>query len=172
MYRDFCILLRSAAKHAPAYVRELGKRGIPAWANSQGGFFGTAEVSAMLSLLRAVDNPLQDIPLLAAMMSPVYGFTPDEMAYIRLEAQTGPLYLAVQARAARGDPHCSSFLKDLSFFRQLASTMPVDRLLDMIFAQKHVLPVFRVMRDGALRKGICGFCWNMPEHTKGRAIRG
>lgn len=153
MYRDFCILLRSAAKHAPAYVRELGKRGIPAWANSQGGFFGTAEVSAMLSLLRAVDNPLQDIPLLAAMMSPVYGFTPDEMAYIRLEAQTGPLYLAVQARAARGDPHCSSFLKDLSFFRQLASTMPVDRLLDMIFAQKHVLPVFRVMRDGALREG-------------------
>ena len=48
MYRDFCILLRSAAKHAPAYVRELGKRGIPAWANSQGVFFGTAEVSACL----------------------------------------------------------------------------------------------------------------------------
>lgn len=152
-YRDFCILLRSAAKHAPVYVRELGKRGIPAWANSQGGFFGTAEVSAMLSLLRSVDNPLQDIPLLAAMMSPVYGFTPDEMAYIRLESRTGPLYLAVQARAERGNAHCELFLRDLSLFRRLAATMPVDRLLDAIFAQKHVLPVFRVMRDGALREG-------------------
>ncbi len=153
LYRDFCILLRSAAKHAPAYVRELNKRGIPAWANTQGGFFGTAEVAAVLSLLRAVDNPLQDIPLLAAMLSPLYGFTPDELAYIRLEAPKSALYLALQARASRGEDHCRLFVEELSHFRQMASTLPVDRLISEIFSRKQALAIFRVMQNGALREG-------------------
>ena len=71
-YGDFCILLRSANKHAPDYAKELEKYGVPAWADTHNGFFRTVEVAVMLSLLRVIDNPLQDISFASVLMSPIY----------------------------------------------------------------------------------------------------
>lgn len=82
-YGDFCILLRSKAAHAAAYAEELGRCGIPAWTATSAGFFSAPEIAVALSLLRVIDNPLLDVPLLAVLFSPVYGFTPDELAAIR-----------------------------------------------------------------------------------------
>ena len=75
-YGDFCILLRSANQYAHGYAQQLQARGIPARASVAGGFFKAAEVEGVLSLLRVIDNPDQDIPLLGVLMSPLYGFSP------------------------------------------------------------------------------------------------
>ena len=84
-YRDFCILLRSSNQYAPRYAESLRALGIPAWAASN-GFFSASEVATILSFLRVIDNPNQDIPLLAVLMSPVYGFTADDMARLRVDS--------------------------------------------------------------------------------------
>ena len=65
--KDFCILLRGVKGRANTYVQELARCGVPAWAELSGGFFDTTEIRTMLSLLRILDNPLQDVPVLGVL---------------------------------------------------------------------------------------------------------
>ena len=150
-YRDFCVLLRSANRPAHDYVRELNALGIPAWADTTGGFFETYEVGIALSLLQVVDNPVQDIPLLSVMMSPVYGFTTDDMAQIRIHTCGGRLYPAVAAAAKRGNEKASAFLGQLEEFRTLSAAMPSDRLIRTAFERTGLFDLVQAMPNGELR---------------------
>lgn len=151
VYRDFCILLRSANRPAHEYVRELTALGIPAWADTAGGFFEAYEVGIALSLLRVIDNPVQDIPLLSVMMSPIYGFTADDMAKIRLQSRSGRLYPAVVGAAKDGDPMLADFLKQIDNFRTLSAAMPSDRLIRTVFEKTGLFDVVQAMPNGELR---------------------
>lgn len=88
-YKDFCILLRSANKYASVYAKELSSRGIPAWSDSTGKFFKASEVSVIMSLLRVIDNPTQDISLISVLLSPIFGFTLDDLSKISLNKING-----------------------------------------------------------------------------------
>ncbi len=149
-YRDCCILLRSANRPAHDYVRELTALGIPAWADTTGGFFEAPEVNTALSLLRVIDNPMQDIPLLSVMMCPIYGFTADDMAKIRLKARAGRLYPAVAA-FAKEDERTAAFLDEIEDFRTLAATLPSDRLIRAVFQKTGYPDLVQAMPNGELR---------------------
>ncbi|WMT42385.1 3'-5' exonuclease [Paenibacillus sp. D2_2] len=101
-YRDMTILLRSTLSWAPVMIEELRREGIPAAAELSQGYFQASEVDTMLSLLQVIDNPLQDIPLAAVLRSPLYGFSEEELAEIRLAAERGHFYEAVM-NAAQGE---------------------------------------------------------------------
>ena len=151
VYRDICILLRSANQYAHEYARELTSLGIPAWADTAGGFFAAAEVGVSVSLLRVIDNPMQDIPLLAVLMSPIYGFTPDDMADIRIPSRSVPLYPALVLAAQNGNARAADFLKDMDDYRTLAATMPSDRLIQAVYDKTGYLNLVQAMPNGELR---------------------
>lgn len=102
-FRDMVILLRSTLTWAPAMIEELRVEGIPAYGELSQGYFQASEVETMLSLLQVIDNPLQDIPLAAVLRSPLYDFSEEELADIRLASPSGRYYEAVLARAAAGN---------------------------------------------------------------------
>ncbi len=149
-WSDVCVLLRSANRFAYEYARELQRLGIPARADAAGGFFAAREVSLALSLLRTVDNPLLDIPLAAVLMSPVYGFTADDLARVRLLDRRAPLYLAVQ-KAAEKNESFAAFLRELSQLRSLAAALPSNRLLAEIYERTSLPEVVQAMSGGELR---------------------
>ncbi len=151
VYHDICILLRSANKYAHEYARELNLLGIPAWAETAGGFFAAAEVRVVLSLLRVIDNPVQDIPLLAVLMSPIYGFTADDTADIRVRSRNGSLYLALVSAAQEGNSRAADFLREMEEFRLLAATMPSDRLINLVYEKTGYLNLAQSMPNGGLR---------------------
>ena len=105
----------------------------------------------MLSFLRVIDNPIQDIPLLAVLMSSVYGFTADDMADIRLEGRALPLYLALVQHAESGDTRSQTVLKDLDEYRMIAATMPSDRMLERIYEKSGYRNMVQAMDDGERR---------------------
>ncbi|EKC62929.1 AddA (ATP-dependent deoxyribonuclease), partial [human gut metagenome] len=70
-YGDVVILLRSANSVGPMYRAALEAQGIPVSAETSGGFYTSEEVSVLCSLLAVVDNPHQDVPLIAALRSPL-----------------------------------------------------------------------------------------------------
>lgn len=150
-FSDICILLRSANKWASVYARELQRMGIPAWADTAGGFFAAPEVAVVLSFLRVIDNPLQDIPLLAVLMSPIYGFTADEMAPIRTPDVKLPLYLALKKAAENGTVRVQSFLKEMEELRTLAATLPADRLVRILYERTGYADMVQAMQNGELR---------------------
>lgn len=133
--KDFCILLRGVKGKADVYVQELARCGVPAWAELSGGFFDTAEICTMLSLMRILDNPLQDVPLLSVLFSPIYGFTPDEAAALREIKKHTPLYRCMTQAAKQGDQKCEAFLSQLSFLRRLSATLPAESLLRRIYEE-------------------------------------
>lgn len=151
VYRDICILLRSANRYAHEYARELSSLGIPAWADTAGGFFAAAEVGVAVSLLRVIDNPMQDIPLLSVLMSPIYGFTADDMADIRIPSRSAPLYPALVSAAQGGNPRAADFLRDMDAYRTLAATMPSDRLIQAVYDKTGYLNLVQAMPNGELR---------------------
>lgn len=94
-YRDIVILLRSMP-WAPQIMDEFKQQGIPVYADLSSGYFQATEVSIMLSLLKVIDNPYQDIALAAVLRSPIVGLSADELAYIRLQHKKGSFYDAVK----------------------------------------------------------------------------
>ena len=146
--KDFCILLRGIKGKADVYVQELARCGVPAWAELSGGFFDTAEIRTMLSLMRILDNPLQDVPLLSVLFSPIYGFTPDDAAALREIKKHTPLYRCMTQAAKQGDQKCEAFLSQLSFLRRLSATLPAESLLRRIYEETGYPALVQAM-DGA-----------------------
>jgi ATP-dependent helicase/nuclease subunit A len=93
-YRDIVILLRSMP-WANQIIEEFKQQGIPVYANLSSGYFEATEVTIMLSLLKVIDNPYQDIPLAAVLRSPLVGVTEEELAQIRIHQKSGSFYDAL-----------------------------------------------------------------------------
>jgi ATP-dependent helicase/nuclease subunit A len=83
-YRDIVILMRATTGRANQLVELLGKYGIPAYADLSTGYFAATEVDTMLSFLKIVDNPCQDIPLAAVLRSPLVGLNEEQLAAVRM----------------------------------------------------------------------------------------
>ena len=81
--RDFCILYRSGAS-TETLKAALSVYGLKAAAEKSKGYLRSREISLMMSMLRMIDNPMRDIPMAAVMLSPIMGFTADELARVRL----------------------------------------------------------------------------------------
>ena len=77
-------------------MEEFKHAGIPVYANLSTGYFEATEVAVMMSLLKVIDNPDQDIPLAAVLRSPIVGLDEEELAYIRLQSRQGSYYGAMK----------------------------------------------------------------------------
>ena len=134
-YRDIAVLMRSPAARSAPYTKAMKSLGIPSWADISYGFCENAEISAVMSLLRAVDNPLLDIPLTAALMSDIFMFSEDEIASVRLFSKGKPLYVCLiqMEKEGKADEKIIGFLKKFRIFRTLSTVMPADRLIRRIY---------------------------------------
>ena len=148
---DIVILLRSPGPVLWAYAQALGEANIPWQAEGGEEFFHTTEISVAISLLQAVDNPRQDVALLAALRSPVFGFTPDRLASLRA-ACPGTVYEALRAGAERGEKDCGDFLHLLGELRALAAEESSHRLLWYIYQRTDLLAIFSAMSEGERRR--------------------
>ncbi len=97
-YEDFCILLR-ARSHFEQYAAALGAEGIPSCADTAGNLLEEGHIRPLAALLRVLDNPAQDVPLAAVMLSGLFGFTPDDLVRLRAACPAGSLYGALAACA-------------------------------------------------------------------------
>lgn len=52
---------------------------------ARGGFYEALEVRDLLNLLRLLDNPLQDLPLLAVLRSPLVAMSLEELVALRAQ---------------------------------------------------------------------------------------
>lgn len=119
-YRDIVILLRSMT-WAPQIMEEFKQQGIPIYANLSTGYFQATEVAVMLSLLKVIDNPYQDIPLAGILRSPIVGLDEEELAVIRVSQKRGSFYEALTAFCEQNPPgkHEVIYAKARMFFENL-----------------------------------------------------
>ncbi len=148
---DIVILLRSPGPVQGYYTQALDEAGIPWQTEGGGDFFSATEVSVALSLLRIIDNPRQDVPLLSVLRSPLCGFTPDRLAQLRA-GDRGTVYDCLSAGRDRGEEDCVRFLEELSGLRELAAEESSDRLIWQIYQRTGLLAVFSALPEGERRR--------------------
>lgn len=95
-YSDIVILLRTMSGWAQTFADTLMSMGIPAFSDTQSGYFSTIEIRTILNMLRVIDNPRQDIPLTAVLHSKMVGLTTTELAIIRGAKEDCDMYDAVK----------------------------------------------------------------------------
>jgi len=151
-YGDVAILRHSLSTTLRYLTQALDERSIP-WSTDGGEeFFGAPEVEVALCFLQIVDNPRQDIPLISVLRSPVYAFSADRLAQLRIAHPQGEFYEAVQAAAARSEPDCAAFLADLQALRQQAAQLSVHAFIWALFDQTNLLGLFGATQSGQLRQ--------------------
>ena len=154
-YGDFAILLRSNKAVTPRYRAALAEQGIPSVSQQGGGFFRSTEITSLLALLGVIDNPHQDVPLIAVLRSPLFGFTPDELSAIRAADRNSDYYTALCLRA-KEDEHCAAFLAELGSYREIAPDLSIEALLARICDKAGVFALLAAMPDGAARReNVC-----------------
>ena len=91
-YKDIVILLRSTSKAAPIFEKELLKRNIPVFSDGSNEYLDTIEIQTITNLLKVLDNPIDDIALVAVLRSEIGKFTDNEIVEIRLSKKDGSFY--------------------------------------------------------------------------------
>ena len=145
---DIVILMRSPGSRTEMFAAALAEQEIPCSFQENEDFFHSMEVSTVVSLLELIDNPRQDVPLIAVLRSPIFGFTPDRLSIIRGKS-AGDFYEAVEAD---GGGDCAAFLETLKGFREAAGDMSVQRLLWHIYNRLNLLGLFGAMDRGLERR--------------------
>ena len=169
-WRDMAVLLRSPSTKAEGYAKQFERVGVPLDV-VRGGFYESLEVADLLNLLRLLDNPLQDVPLLAVLRSPLVGLSLDELATIRLaarghfwtalvcwaEAQSlesevwSPESAPTENHASRLTHHVAQFLTHFTRWRKLARQASLSACLDTILTETHYAEWLRAQERGAQR---------------------
>lgn len=144
---DIAILMRSLSSTASDYLEALGRYGIPAVCDRGGSLLETSEVQILVAILQILDNPHQDIPLLTALGSPVFGFTPEQLAAPRTENRKDDYYDAMGQHEVFSD-----VLKIIESLREDSAWMSLHELVDQIFRKTGILNVFSAMDDGLRRE--------------------
>ena len=123
---DFAILLRSTKNKLEIYSDELSKFGlsVSCIGPDDSSFLSSPEVSAVVSMLKIMVNPVSDMDLAAVLLSEIFSFSPDDLARIRLFDRSLPLFSSLKELAAENkDPFCSAY-RDITYLRTLTSSMP------------------------------------------------
>lgn len=151
-FGDFCILLRGARAHGQTFVQELARLGIPSYSEISESFFEAHEVQVILSLLRIIDNPIQDIPLAAVLLSPIYGFTAEELAQYRVDMRHGSLYSLLLNENKKGNEKTLHFTEELSKLRILSTAVSADEMLNRIYEQTAYPDMVYASEDGDFKR--------------------
>lgn len=146
---DIVILMRSPRARLKAFTSALTQENIPCSSDENADFFTSMEIAVLFSFLQIVDNPRQDVPLISVLRSPLFGFTPDDLARIRALRRDGDFY---DAMLLDNEDKTQDFLAILRTLRENGRDMSVDRLLWQIYHTCHVLAVFGAMDGGETRK--------------------
>ena len=150
-YSDICILLRSKKNKINTYVKILEQEGVPVWTPAEGSFFQSREMAAVLSFLKVIDNPLLDTSLAAALMSPLFAFTPDDMAEIRRHERKEALYISLTECAKAGHAKSADFLALLDKLRSLSAILSANELIGKVYSATGCVSLMQALPGGGAR---------------------
>ncbi|WP_338029464.1 helicase-exonuclease AddAB subunit AddA [Gracilibacillus halophilus] len=175
-YRDIVILLRSMT-WAPTIMEEFKKQGIPVYAELSSGYLEAIEIQIMLSLLKIIDNPLQDIPLASVLKSPIVGLEENDLAEIRLAKKNAPYYQALKAYLKQGEhtkkqETLQNFFDSLEHWRTEARQGSLSALIWNIFQETGYYDFVGGMPGGRQRQANLRALYDRAKSYESTSFRG
>ena len=157
-YKDIVILLRATKNWSEILLDELGSEGIPVYADTGSGYFESIEIRTMMSLLKVIDNPMQDVPMLALLKSPIMSFSSEELSDIRLVNKEKYFYeniITISEDKSYPDSiknKCINFLDNINKWRKKSIYMAIDEFIWYLYMDTAYYGYVGAMPNGVLRQ--------------------
>ena len=175
-YKDIVILLRSTSTPAPVYEQELLNLEIPVFSDSSQEYLDSIEIQTIMSLLKIIDNPMQDIPLVAVLRSYIGKFTDNELVKIRLTDAYDNFYTCMQKAIIDVEESLKekiqNFFDNLDKWRKEQEYLSLDELIWKIYSDTGYYNYVGLMPNGDLRQANLKMLFQKAKDYEGANFKG
>ena len=175
-YKDIVVLLRSTKEPAPIFEKEILNLGMPVFSDSSSEYLESIEIQTIMSLLRIIDNPLQEIPLVAVMRSSIGGFTDNELVQIRLSDKYDNFYNAILKSKKDVDQKLRNkiekFLNNLEMWRKEQEYLSLDELIWKIYNDTGYYNYVGLMTNGEIRQANLKMLFERAKQCESISFKG
>ena len=155
-YKDIVILLRTTSNVAPIYEKELSELNIPVFSDSSAEYLDSIEIQTIMSVLKIINNPLQDIPLITVLRSSIGNFSDNDLVQIRLADRNESFYNALLKARVSVDEQLrkkiDSFITMLEKWKQKEEYSSLDELIWQIYVDSNYYNYVGLLNNGNLRQ--------------------
>ncbi len=164
-YKDIVILLRGIKDKGRILEETLKKYNIPAFCDATTSLFESDEIKLVLSFLRVISNPLQDIDMVSVMYSILGNFSLTELTYLRNFSTNENIYYNIKNKIKQNEEISNldeeqSILQQklidfdnlLTKFIELSRISKVSELITMIYKETNIYYQFSVQKSAKLKK--------------------
>ena len=178
-YSDIVILLRATKNWSEVFLDELGVEGIPVYADTGSGYFESIEIRTIMSLLKIIDNPLQDVPMIAVLRSPIVGFSTEELSDLRILNKDLYFYEVIM-KINNGDyevseelkSKCNKFIENLTRWREKAIYTPIDEFIWFLYMDTAYYGYVGAMPNGKLRQANLKILFQRAKQYESTSFKG
>ena len=174
--KDIVILLRSTKNKANIYEQELVKKNLPVFSDSTQEYLDTIEIETIMSLLKIIDNPIQDIPLVTILRSPIAGFSDDELVKIRLSDKHDNFYECMQKAKVNVDTRLKEkiqkFLNQLEQWRKEQEFLALDELIWKLYLDTGYYNYVGLMQNGIQRQANLKVLFERAKQYESASFKG
>ena len=178
-FKDIVILLRATKNWAEIFLDELGSEGIPVYADTGSGYIESIEIRTIMSLLKVIDNPLQDVPMIATLRSPIVGFSAEELSDLRLLNKDLYFYEVIKCvydnEFEVSDElrfKCVNFIDNLSKWRDRAIYTPIDEFIWYLYMDTGFYGYVGAMPNGKLRQANLKILFQRAKQYESTSFKG
>ena len=155
-YKDIVILLRSTKDIAPIFEKEILNLGMPVFCDASAEYLDSIEIQTIMSVLKIIDNPFSDIPLVTVLRSPIGGFTDNDLVEMRLADKYDNFYTAMlKSKLVVNDSlkqKINIFINNIEKWRTQQEYLALDELIWQIYTDTGYYNYVGLMPNGALRQ--------------------
>ena len=173
-YKDIVVLLRATSVTAPIYENEIAKLNIPVFSDVSSEYLESMEIQTIMSVLKIIDNPMQDIPLITVLRSSIAGFSDNELVKIRLKNRKQDFYNALKCYNddEKLEKKIKIFLNNLKKWQNQEKYMALDELIWQIYIDTGFYNYVTLMPNGALRQANLKMLFERAKQYESASFKG
>lgn len=175
-YKDIVVLLRSTTELSPIYEKEISDLGMSVYSETSTEYLNSVEIQLIMSCLKIIDNPMQDIPLVTVMRSMIGGFTDNDLIEIRLADKYENFYESiVKARIQVNEElrnKIDSFLELINQWREASEFLALDELIWKIYMDTGYYNYVGLMQNGKLRQANLKMLFERAKQYESATFKG
>ena len=174
--KDIIILLRATTNIAPIYEKELGDLNLPVFSDSSSQYLDTMEIQNIVSILKIINNPIQDIPLVTVLRSPIFAFTDNDLISIRLTDKSCSFYESMIKARLVVNEQLNSKIDNVIYYlekwKQEEKYLPLDELIWQIYIDTNLINIVGLMPNGAIRQANLKMLFEKAKQFENASFKG
>ena len=159
-YKDIVILLRKKKDTVNIISKVLNENGIPTFSKASSGFFDFIEISTIVNILKIIDNPIQDLPLIAVLHSSIFCLKPEELIEIKMFSNEKIFYNSVLNYINSSSENINLniqnklkyFINKLKNWQELTQILSISELISFIYEDTNYYNYVGILSKGQARQ--------------------